>query len=230
MYSIAGSYNYNKGISQMLEEQLADFYIWLSREFPQHEDPKHDDDEGAYFVSTREEIAEFRDRLLRTLIEKGTRAACEEIKRIIKELPMLTWLKWYLLEAQSITRQNTWDPPLPEDVINLATNNNNRLVKSGEQLLDVLVESLKRLERKLHDETPSVFLLWNHLGGEQYNPRSENEFSDFVKLHLEEDLQSRGIIVNREVEIRRSHGNNQGERTDIQINAISKNNAKMNWR
>ncbi|UAY70223.1 NACHT domain-containing protein [Bacillus paralicheniformis] len=226
MYSIAGSYNYNKGISQMLEEQLADFYIWLSREFPQHEDPKHDDDEGAYFVSTREEIAEFRDRLLRTLIEKGTRAACEEIKRIIKELPMLTWLKWYLLEAQSITRQNTWDPPLPEDVINLATNNNNRLVKSGEQLLDVLVESLKRLERKLHDETPSVFLLWNHLGGEQYNPRSENEFSDFVKLHLEEDLQSRGIIVNREVEIRRSHGNNQGERTDIQINAISKKQCK----
>jgi hypothetical protein len=47
-----------------------------------------------------------------------------------------------------------------------------------------------------------------------YKPKDENSFSDFVAVHLDEDLRQKGIIVNREVRIHR------GERTDIHVNAV----------
>lgn len=220
MLSIATNLRGYGNISQLKEKKVADLYIWLVQQFPYEEDPNYDNEVMAHFVGTREKVGDFRDFLLRLLRDKGTFAACEEIKRTIKELPNVSWLKWTLLEAQSITRRYTWTPPRPVDIIKLATNKSNRFVQSGEQLLNVLIDSLQRLEQKLYGETPAVFLLWNHLGKEKYKPKTENEFSDYVKQHLEEDLREKGIIVNREVEIRRTFGTNKGERTDIQVNAV----------
>jgi hypothetical protein len=52
-----------------------------------------------------------------------------------------------------------------------------------------------------------------------HRPREENDFSSYVAIHLMRELQERGIIVNREVEIRPSRGNRKGERTDIHVDA-----------
>ncbi len=84
----------------------------------------------------------------------------------------------------------------------------------------MLIKSLKCLEGKLHGETPDVRWLWNHLGKEKYKLCTENEFPDYVKRYFGDDLRGKGIIVNREVELRRGYGKNQGERTDIQVNAV----------
>ncbi len=43
-----------------------------------------------------------------------------------------------------------------------------------------------------------------------------------MKRFLDRDLKSRGIIVNREVELRRGYGGNSGERTDIHVDAVFK--------
>lgn len=220
--SIANNENGYGEIINLPEKNIADLYIWLVQQFPFEEDPKYENERMAHFIGSREQVAEFRDMNLRLLKNKGTFEACNEIKRISKEFPKFTELKWTLLEAQSTTRRYTWLPPKPVDIINLAINRNKRFVQNGEQLLDVLIDSLNRLEKKLHGETPAVPLLWNHLGKEKYKPRTENEFSDYVKQHLTEDLTEKGIIVNREVEIRRTYGINKGERTDIQVNAVSK--------
>jgi len=96
------------------------------------------------------------------------------------------------------------------DVIRLAANQNLRLVQNGEQLLEVVVESLKRLDAKLHAEIPAAQFLWD-----RRRPKDENAFSDFVAMHLRDDLKQRGIISNREVQI------HQIERTDIHIDAVS---------
>ena len=55
-----------------------------------------------------------------------------------------------------------------------------------------------------------------------FRPIDENAFSDYVKRYLDRDLKSRGIIVNREVELRRNYGGKPGERTDIHIDAVLK--------
>ncbi len=87
-------------------------------------------------------------------------------------------------------------------------------MQSGEQLLDVLIESLGRLEAKLHDETPAIRDIWDRTSKNVYRPIGEEEFSDYIKRHLTEDLRDRGIISNREVRIHRV------ERTDIHVEAV----------
>ncbi|MEC0239751.1 hypothetical protein P4H66_07755 [Paenibacillus dokdonensis] len=218
--SFSSGFEGHELLQTLSESMLADFYIWLVKRFPHKEDPNHDDDEMAHWVGPREEIAEFRDGILRYLSNKGTLESCNQIEWIVSELPGLPWLKWILLEAQSVTRRSTWAPPTPIEIIQLVGNRHHRLVQSENQLLEVLIESLNRLEQKLHGITPAVVWLWNEIDQKVYRPRSENEFSDYVKQHLEDDLLGKGIVVNREVEIRRSTGSLPGERTDIHVNAI----------
>ena len=64
-------------------------------------------------------------------------------------------------------------------------------------------------------------MLWNENG--EYSHKDENRFSDYIKSHLEEDLNQRGIVINREVEIRRGGGSTPGERTDIHVDAVLNN-------
>ncbi|MGE0821978.1 MAG: NACHT domain-containing NTPase [Candidatus Binatia bacterium] len=206
-------------ITRMTENQLADFYIWLSQQYPHTEDPQP---EGAHEVSARESIADFRDSVLRDIKDRGTLAACSAIEKISRELPHLDWLKWILLEARNTARQKTWLPPQPSDVLAITKNQQGRLVQSGEQLLEVLLESLQRLEQRLQGETPQVEFLWDQVQDKQWKPKDENSFSNYVKNHLDLDLKQKGIIVNREVEIRRKAGGRPGERVDIQVDAISK--------
>ena len=50
--------------------------------------------------------------------------------------------------------------------------------------------------------------------------KDENSRSDYIKLHLEDDLIERGIVPNREVQIRRNTGGATGENTDIHVDAV----------
>ena len=205
--------------TRLTEDQLADLYIWLACQYPHSEDPDH---KGGHWVGPREQIARLRDSIINHIKERGTRRSCEVISHIAQEFPELGWLKWVLLEAQNITRHRTWVPPRPRDILKLAKDRQIRLVQNGDQLLDVLVESLRRLEEKLQGENPAAIDLWNEIGRNIYRPKDESRLSDYVKRHLEEDLKRKGVVANREVEIRRGEGEGVGERTDIDIDAIKR--------
>ena len=212
-----------KGGKLLAEDQLAVLYIWIAHQYPHAEDPKHN---GAYWVGPRESVTNFRDSLLQYLKQRGNPKACDAIRQIINEFPESNWLKWVLHEAQDIMRRQTWIPPKPYEILKIASNQSTRLVQNGDQLLEILIDSLRCLEIKLRAETPAVIDLWNEIKENRkilYAPKDENRFSDYVKRHLDEDLKGRGIIVNREVEIRRGEGSGQGERTDIHINAVMRN-------
>jgi hypothetical protein len=142
----------------------------------------------------------------------------------MKELPNLQWLKWTLVNARAIVRQKTRVPPDSESILKLAKSAELRLVQDGEQLLDVVIESLNRLEAKLRAETPFAPFLWDEREKGEYKPKPKDEgrLSDFIKNHLDEDLVKRGIVVNREVEVRRIAGKGTGERTDIHVDAVVK--------
>jgi hypothetical protein len=203
---------YDTSIGQRLTVgQLADLYVWVARQYPHDQDPQH---EGGLGMDPREYVANWRDSILHHLVMCGTDQACEAIQCIARELPELNWLKWTLARAQNITRSRTWTPPQPSDILKLADNQQMHLVQSGHQLLDVLIESLKRIENKLQGEIPDAQFLWNETSKNTYKPKDENSFSDYIKNRLDEDLKQRGIIVNREVQIHR------GQRTDMHIDAV----------
>ena len=226
-------------LNRLSDAQLADFYVWLVRKYPYREDPQY---KGVHKIELRDLIARWRDSLLGELQSRGTSEACEAVAGIMKELPELDWLKWTLLEAQNTVRRHTWEPPRPEYILTMARDQQKYLIQSEDDLLNVIHESLCRLERRLQGETPAVIDLWNvinpsHLGKSlgiskkngsnwrtMYAPKDENSFSDYVKRHLEQDIKARGIIVNREVEIRRGYGA-KGENPDIKVEAIPYNSA-----
>ena len=220
---IVGGSPYSPG-RNLTEDQCADLYIWLSCQYPHSEDPQ---EEGAHRVTPRESIGNSRDVILNFLKELGTVAACRAIQKIAEALPELDFIKWVLIKAREKTRAKTWIPPQPEEILQLSRDRKSCLVQNGSQLLAVLIESLKRAEEKLQGETPEAKFLWDK-GKDAYSPKDENSFSDWIKVHLENDLKMRGIIANREVEIRRGEGTGQGERTDIHVNAIIQEHPEKN--
>ena len=209
----------------LTEDQLADLYIWLSCQYPHAEDPQ---EEGGHLVTPRESMGNWRDSILNFLKELGTVDACEALQKIAETLPGLDFVQWVLIKAREKTRARTWLPPQPEEILQLSRDRKSCLVQNGSQLLAILIESLKRAEEKLQGETPAAEFLWNKIDRDTYRPKDENSFSNWLKLHLEDDLKTRGIIVNREVEIRRGEGTGQGERTDIHVNAIIRERPENN--
>jgi len=113
---------YSLGIQlNLTEEQLANLYIWLLRQYPYEEDPDYSNEVIAHIETVRESIGNLRDNILAQLKEKGTLQACSEIQRVAQEFPDMTWLKKTLLAAQKNMRRRTWQSPTPEQILQIVT-------------------------------------------------------------------------------------------------------------
>jgi len=98
---------------------------------------------------------------------------------------------------------------------------------------------LGRLQDLLQGVTPAAIDLWNETGEKRddatkrarkvFTPKDEPALSDYIKRHLDQDLHDRGVIVNREVEIRRSFGGATGERTDIHVDTAVPGTEPNTW-
>lgn len=156
---------------------------------------------------------------LRILAKSGTKAGLLALERIRAAAPELDYIGRFVIECRENMRRRTWEPSTPQELLELIDKSDRRLVRSGEELLDVLQEALGRYEAELHAQQPSVGDLWNT---KPYTPKEENELSDHLVRFLRRDLEGRRIIVNREVEVRPpGRGGEAGERTDIHVNAVA---------
>ena len=198
---------------KLTENQLVDLYLWLVRQYPYSEDP---DRMLAHFVTPRENIGQWRDSILDQLAKKGTLEACEGLHRIVGELPKLELAEFMLANALKNYCSKSWKPTETEHILELFKNREKRLVESGDQLIEVLIESLKGLEKKLQDETPATRDIWDLFDRKNklYRPIYEEELSDYVKRHLSEDIGKRGIVLGRNTRIHR------GDETDIHVDAL----------
>lgn len=123
--------------------------------------------------------------------------------------------------AQKRMRERTWAPISCAQILALVSEKDSRVVRSEVHLLDLVIESLGRLERELHGELPAVRDLWDKGGDGAFRPRDEEDFCDYVTRFLKRDLQERRVVINREVQIRRRQGASPGERTDIRVDAFA---------
>jgi hypothetical protein len=210
------------------EAEIAKLFIWLATQSSKTEEKIKKENNGSEVNSETHKnkmedgTIEWKNFILHHLKKRGTPQSCNALQLIANKLPkMAEEMKRILLEAQLTTRRRTWSVPTPQEVLKITSDQNVRLVNGVDQLLDVVVESLDRLNQKLQGETPSAFLLWDQIVS---RPKDEQALSDYVKLHLEEDLKQRGVIAKREVEIRRRHGDKgvaaSGERVDLQVDAF----------
>jgi hypothetical protein len=214
--------------SKLLPCQLTALYIWLIEQYPPSEDPNK---LNSHQFTIRDEIADFRNRIPKVLAREGSTEANNELAKLIERFPDITWLKYIKQEANVNLRINSWFPSSPREILELLLNSTIRQVQSGEQLLDLLIESLAHLEKDLQGETPAVVFLWNEWKLQnserkttrKFRPKEENQLSDFVKAHLLRDIRDRNIVINREVEIRPTMGSTSGEVVDIRVDAVLSN-------
>ena len=190
--------------------EVGDLFLWLEHEFPRAEDLK---DQGGHVVTARESIAHYRDALLTGLRESGSQAAVDALRNLARSLPGLSWLESVAADADRQRLRRTWKGVDPLTLFAMAESRRPRFVESPGQLLDRIVESLQRLETRLHGDTPAVPDLWD---GDR--PKDEDHLSNYLKRHLSDDLNQQGIIANREVQIRK------GEFTDIHVDAVRRVN------
>lgn len=208
------------------ELQLADLYMWMMKNFPPE---KYFQPEGGYTVTPQISIGEWRDSVIRSLMEKGTPEACRQIDRVASALPNYKWIKEYtLLQARRIALQKSWQPPKIESIFTVVENHELRLVNTPDELMDIILDSLARYETKLQKQSqPQAIYLWNEnkvsetKNGKKetvtyYSPKDEGRLSDNIADYLRQDLRDRGIVVDREVEIER------GSKTDIHISVFSR--------
>jgi hypothetical protein len=102
---------------KLTESQLADFYLWLTEQYPEI-DRKYED---FYELQFADYVKRLRDRILRMLEQGGTLLACQEILRLSAALPELPWLKQVHLNARNVTLRSTWQPYEPRTVLDLIT-------------------------------------------------------------------------------------------------------------
>ncbi|WP_448271261.1 CHAT domain-containing protein [Nostoc sp. DSM 114160] len=127
----AVAYRYSHGLHlKLTEKQLADLYIWLLYQYPHAEDPDYSNDVLAHNMGARESVANLRDSVLTQLRETGTSQACIEIERIAEEFPELTWLQKTLLKAQSVKRRKNWQPPQPEQILQIVSKKESQTMKT----------------------------------------------------------------------------------------------------
>ena len=205
--SHAGSLSQVPDLARALRPtEVGDLFFWLEHEFPRTEDPR---EEGGHVVTARESIAHYRDALLTGLRESGSQAAVDVLRNLARLLPSLSWMEFVAADADRQRLRRTWKGVDPSTLFAMAESRRPRFIESPRQLLDRLVESLQRLEARLHGDTPAVPDLWD---GDR--PKDEDHLSNYIKRHLSDDLNEHGIIANREVQIRK------GELTDIHVDAV----------
>jgi len=208
-------------LSSLTETEIADLYFWLEKHFPVEKDIHHPPGE-VRTVTARDEVARLRDSCINQLASLGTQAAVEALSIICERLPHKDWFKYKLNEAKQSLRKNTLQALSPSEIIAYTHSNNGRLARCSAELMDAVLVSLQRLQKKLQGQTPSAPFLWDLTGnGESGTPKSEDRLTDFVKLHLEADLPT--FVIDREVQIRNLKEHGIGERTDLKIETKDQN-------
>ena len=205
-------------ITSLKESHIADLYIWLTKKYPYGEQENR---EGG-IVSPRQSVIMWRDSILDYLINRGTKEACIELKRVMKIFPQYDWFENVLLRAQEAKRYKSWNPPEPEWVLTLIKDSKKRLISNESELLKLLISFLQEEEIHLQGENSPVRFLWNNKSSKSYWPKDEIDLCNWITCRLKGNISDRGIVINREVEIRR------GEKTDILVTAVSSRGFEKN--
>ncbi len=208
-------------LAVLTEQQLIELALWLTTTYKLQTSDVDD-----WENNTRQgQMAVLRTATVTELATRGTADAWAALQQVQQQVGAdAYWVRFRLDQVRENLRRNAWQPLMPDELLLLVHESNRRWIQNGNDLLDVLEESLQRLQIKLHGELQAARFLWNQERAgkykKKYTVRIENDLSDFIRLHLAYDIQERQLLIKREVEVRASDGKGTGQRTDIYVDAI----------
>jgi len=212
------NYSHRNGniLADLAEPEISELYFWLEENFPTAKDVYYPS--GVHSVTPRDQLGRMRDNCPSYLSGLGTQAATDALRSICDRFPDRDWLKHLLNQAKQALRKRSLQALSPSELIVYTHRREARLARSSAELMDAVLVSLHRFQKKLHGQTPLAPFLWNLSGnGDTGRHKSEDRLTDFVKFFLEMDLPT--FVIDREVQIRNLNERGMGERTDLKIEA-----------
>jgi hypothetical protein len=202
-----------KSLENASSKILADIIDWMEDNFPSHAKPKHN---GSYTPSAIDEIYQAKYIFVDWLINRGEADLMFKLK---EKYPKVYDFQYF--RAERVRREKEAPVFTVAELKELSLSKKCCAVKTPEHLLILLMEKLKEYELYLHGDTPAINELWDV--SQLPKHRDENNLSDRIKIFLESRI--KGIVVNREVEIRRKQkgGEESGSKTDLWVQAITAN-------
>jgi hypothetical protein len=174
------------------------------------------------YVSPRQAIADRRRWMTDLLTACPDREAGDQLIRLAKLFPEhQIEFRYRYQDHLKTRRRQLWEPPSPTDLVEIITRSEARLVRSGGDLFELLLESLRRFEDFYsRSELRAFDRLWRWQGSgnrrSQFEPKDEESLSDELARWLKGDIgKESGIVVGREVQVER------GMKTDLLVTAIS---------
>lgn len=210
-------------LDSLTDTRVADLYLLVARLYPPETDPWH---VGVYSPSARDNLQHWRGNLLHTLEARDSESAVAQLERIAREEPIRDYLVQIWLHAKAALHGDRWRGTVPREIMRLAESPDLRLVESGTQLLDIIEESLARLQQELQGQWRAVVGLWNE-SKDGNSPKAEEHLSNEVARYLNRDLADRRLVIGRELVLQVGVvGGATGLRTDIDVvaNATSGTN------
>jgi len=198
-------------------DELAELYLFLASHFPEG------DGIANGWVTPEHHVQRLRDLIPARLAERGTSEAVAALEQLASELPASAKLLGrHIVDARNALRTKSWIAPAPAAVLELAARSGNRLVRSDLELQVAILAALEDLQAELQGANPLARLLWD-----KTTPKDENLVSDYVKHEIHSRLSATGAIANREVEIRAPGSADQGQRTDILVQAYKRPSGRV---
>lgn len=209
-------------LENCLPEQFADFFAWIYEAYPSKDEPRHD---RSFSPTVIDNIYLWRSCILGVMKKPDCQNGVEMLEAICRRLPDEGWIHRHLSEAREAYHSTRLPTLSPLELSNLVREREARFINNGADLLELVMEAIRKYEVYLQEGTngcPAIMNLWNKQEGGSLLPRDEETLSDDLKRYLDLVL-AKGVIINREVQIKRKLHNDgiPGSRTDLWIQAKS---------
>lgn len=211
-----------RGFQGISDVDLGRLFDRVEELFPHSEDPPFK--RGVQERQPGQRVADFRNSILQELTDRATPESVAELLRLRQAVPKTSdRFLWNVHQATENLRMRFWNPPAVESLAAVILSpETSRLAETSEALLDVVIESLERLQGRLtNSNNPRVLDFWRvGVGGPKPNrenrgPYYEEDISWRLAAWLQDDLTTWfPALVGREVQPR------WNQRTDITIDAL----------
>ncbi len=149
--------------------------------------------------------------------EKENSLGLSYLFELNRTLPDCKYVQLYWEKVRTTYFREVWVPPTIGVLFEMIDNTNKEPISNGKQLVSAIYKSLSDFEKEMNtSENPLVEQLWNVIQ-DIYLPKNETMLSNNLKRHLSYDLEKKGVILNREVEVFHKQGGIPGERIDIKV-------------
>lgn len=199
-------------IREIDPEVRVEVSVRLATLFPPAEDPSPT---GFHTVTPREDLARWRSDLIGSVVSSGSAEGLRALRGAAQRNPHID-LEYAITAAREAFRVNGWAPLATRDYTALLASRTRQLARTAGDVQVAVVEALETIQGWLRNETPQSFALWN-VGPGFSNPKDENRISDWYCHALRLVLDRGGLVINREVEVKRVADAGVGRRQDIRI-------------